>query len=291
MPLAETLIGQTVGLGMGMALGAYNDDRQIKQQGRLLRQQQEYDIQQMDYQQKLQYDMWKRTGYKGQKEQMIAAGLNPGLMYGMGGGGGQTTGTASASVNAEGAPRGGGEIMGLLQMRTQEAQIKLMEAQAKKTDVEATKIGGVDTANVTADTENKVLNSIILKYTGKETQAQYEEVNQPNRGIESQTRMYELEARQGIADTIRELWQNGQLANKSNYEIEQLLLQNAKTKEETRAIIKGMDLMEENIKGAKLENIIKDLETRLQTETGIDRTSPAWMKVLGRLFVQLMGGK
>ena len=47
------------------------------------------------------------------------------MMYGMGGGGGATTGDPGASVGANAAPKGGGEIMGLQLM---DAQRKLMEA-------------------------------------------------------------------------------------------------------------------------------------------------------------------
>ena len=68
--------------------------------------------------------MWRDTNYAAQKEEMKKAGLSPGMMYGMGGTGGATTGDPGASVGANAAPKGGGEIMGLQLM---DAQRKLME--------------------------------------------------------------------------------------------------------------------------------------------------------------------
>lgn len=143
--LAQQLGSQAAGGVMGLGLGALNDNRQLKQQGRLLSQQQKFDREQMQYQNELQFDMWNKTNYSAQVEQMKKAGLNPALLYGMGGGGGTTTGQANAGVHAAAAPSGGGEIMGMLQMRTQEASIKLMEAQAEKAKAEAAKASGVDT--------------------------------------------------------------------------------------------------------------------------------------------------
>ena len=58
-------------------------------------------------------------------------------------------------------------------------------------------------------------------------------------------------------------------------------------REEIRQIYKTMEIMEENLKGTKLDNVMKELEAKLQKETGIDRNSPAWLKILGRLFVGL----
>ena len=57
--------------------------------------------------QELQMKTWNDTGYGAQMKMMKEAGLNPGLMYGMSGGGGQTTGSqggGSASGNSSHAP-------------------------------------------------------------------------------------------------------------------------------------------------------------------------------------------
>jgi hypothetical protein len=59
-------------------------------------------------------------------------------MYGMGGGGGVTTGSGSSGVGGANAPSGGGEILGLMM---QKAQLDLIKAQARKTETEADNIG------------------------------------------------------------------------------------------------------------------------------------------------------
>lgn len=283
--------GQVIGAGMGMILGDRNDKRQREQQEYLQKLQIMGNKEMTDYQMKKQLEMWEATNYPAQIKQLEKAGLNPGLIYGMGGAGGATTGGSAAGVSGGSAQQNPGEIQQMMamgmQIAQQAAQTELTKSQTEKTKVETEKIAGADTENIKADTANKILNSVILDYTGKESKEMFERVNQPNRAVQSETVEKELSARQGIAGTIYELWVEGKLYEKSVAEIENILLNNEKTKGQTRQIIKSMDLLEENIKGAKLDNIIKELETKLQTETGIDKNSPVWMKILGRLFVQL----
>lgn len=140
--MPDAITGGILGLGLGMI----NDSRQVRQQERLSNLQEKYNFRMMAQQQKNQLEMWEKTNYAAQKEQMKKAGLNPALLYGMSGGGGVTTGTGGTPAGPGGQATGqSGEIMGLLQMRTQEAQIKLMEAEAKKASTEADKLAGVDT--------------------------------------------------------------------------------------------------------------------------------------------------
>lgn len=128
---------------MGIVFGGLNDRRQIRQQRRL----NELANAQTEFNMQKQLEMWEATGYVGQKEQMKRAGINPALMYGMSGGGGQTAGINTGAAGA--APGGGGEIMGMmgmgLQMQLMKAQKDLLESQAKKNNVEAEKTAGVDT--------------------------------------------------------------------------------------------------------------------------------------------------
>ena len=79
----------------------------------------------------LQLQMWKDTSYPAQMEMMKAAGLNPGLMYGMGGGGGTTTGSqggGSASGSSVQPMDIGNAIMGAKAA----AEIALLAAQKEK---------------------------------------------------------------------------------------------------------------------------------------------------------------
>ena len=143
--LANEAAGATtslIGTGMGMALAGWQDRRQLRQQQKLQNLQLQGNKQMADYNQALQYDMWQKTGPVGQMEQLEKAGLNPGLIYGMGGAGGQTTGSPSGAISGSQANNSDPTGMGLmmLQAKMQEAQIKVAEAQAK---------------NIDADTDNK----------------------------------------------------------------------------------------------------------------------------------------
>lgn len=140
--LAEQVGGSIPGTIMGMALGGYNDRRQQDQQEALQAIQIKGNKEMTDYQMRKQLEMWKATGYGPQIEQMKAAGINPALMYGMSGGGGQTTGNASGNVTGAAAPIGGREVQDIMGMGLMAAQKRLIEAQAK---------------NIEADTQNKPL--------------------------------------------------------------------------------------------------------------------------------------
>ena len=144
--------GTAIGAGVGALTAKANDKRQIAMQRQLMDMQIQGSRELTDYNYQKQFDLWKNTNYQAQLEEMKKAGLNPGLIYGMGGGGGATTGGGGASVSVGDAPKGGGEIMqGAamgLQLGMQQAQMELIKAQAEKTRTETKKIGGVDTEAV-----------------------------------------------------------------------------------------------------------------------------------------------
>lgn len=95
--------------------------------------------------QALQMKTWKDTGYGAQMKMMKEAGLNPGLMYGMSGGGGQTTGSQSGGSAQSGNSHAPMDIGNSVQAALAASQIKLSNSQANKNDVEANKLKGVDT--------------------------------------------------------------------------------------------------------------------------------------------------
>lgn len=140
--------GQAVDSVFGLALEGHNDRRQKRMHKELGQQQLALDRQKMGIQNDYALDLWNKTGYKAQVEQMKAAGLSPGLIYGMGGTGGATVGNQGGSVNGPAAPAGGGEIMGLQLMG---AQRNLIQAETEKVKAEAAKIGGPDTGIATAE--------------------------------------------------------------------------------------------------------------------------------------------
>lgn len=148
-------IGNTA---LGLMLQKHNDKRQLEQQGKLGQQQLGLNVQQMAAQKQMDLQMWKDTSYSAQKEQMEKAGINPALMYGMSGGGGQSIGSGGGGVNSPQAAKGENEIMGMMMMKQQmnlmEAQTEATKADANLKNVEAGKKAGVDTELGKAQTEN-----------------------------------------------------------------------------------------------------------------------------------------
>lgn len=264
---------------LGMGIGAWNDARQIKQNERQQKQNLYYDTIWMNRQQKAALEMWEATGYKGQKRQLIEAGLNPGLMYGMGGGGGATTGP-SAGRSGMGAPTDTGAIgMGIqagIQAALAKATIENTKAQTDKTRVETEKIAETDTPNVEADTANKILQGIILKFGGQEAERQWN-INKELSLEEYGAKSNELEQRKAAANTLAKLYEDGTMQKMTEAELENK--------------IKDLGLKTEQIKGKKLENAILELEKNMQEKLGIDRGGPTWIKMIGRLILGLTGGQ
>lgn len=105
-------------------------------------------------------ELWNYTNFENQMEHIKNAGLSPGLIYGMGGAGGTTSGAGQA--NGVGLPQDQSVGMGLraqelgLQMANAASQIKLNESQANKNEAEANKIKGVDTDVAQATMDNLI---------------------------------------------------------------------------------------------------------------------------------------
>ena len=102
--------GGIIGAGLGLLLQGNNDRRQLIQQQKLNEQQLSADAVRMGMETERQKEMWKATSFPAQIEQIKIAGLNPALVYGMGGSGGATVGSSPGSVSGPQAPAGGGEV-------------------------------------------------------------------------------------------------------------------------------------------------------------------------------------
>jgi len=173
--IAQDAVQTATNTGLGLLLQGHNDRRQLKQQEKLNELQLKANKQQMDYEQMLALELWDKTNYAAQVGQLKKAGLGVGLMYGKGGGaGGTTSGAGSGGTQAQAAPAGGGEILGLQLMQ---AQKNLIEAQTEKTQAEARKTAGVDT-NLTTQQERMqriqadfLANTYHANYSMIETQA------------------------------------------------------------------------------------------------------------------------
>lgn len=179
-------IGTAVAEGVGNQIfGKLNQERELAGQKRALEQANN-----------AQFDLWNRTGYGAQKAQMEAAGLNPGLMYGMGGGGGQTAGSGSATArgDAGGLNLGMGLQMGM-QNELLKAQKENIEANTAKVNAETTKIGGVDTKLAEATANNVIEGSNLIK-----AQTQSEALKQGLIAVETDVKRIEQSILNGTAD-------------------------------------------------------------------------------------------
>lgn len=276
--------GNAIDAVFGLALEHHNDKRQLSQQEKLQQLQIRGQKEMGDYNYEQQMRMWHDTNYSAQVDELRKAGLNPALMYGMSGGGGTTTGSQGGSVSGASAPSGGGEVVNMMGLQRGQtlAEIELIKAQTEKVKAEAEKTSGVDTELAKAD-------AILKTVLGKDAQRQLD-IKNPNREVETKTYQNELEARQGIAGTIYNAWLEGRLDKMNIEQLEQLVLQNAKTRDERREIQSRIDNLEANTKGKSLENMITELEVEMQKATGgvVDRNSPAWLRILGRLFTVIL---
>lgn len=149
MKAAEGAVGQV----LGMVMGGAQDRRQLKQQEKLQELQIKGNKEMGEFNNQLQLDMWNKTNYGAQMEHLKGAGLNPGLIYGMGGAGGATTGGGGGGgVSGGQAANAAATQQNNMAMGMQLAQMRLIEAQTEKTKVEAAKLEGVDTEQAKAQT-------------------------------------------------------------------------------------------------------------------------------------------
>ena len=165
---------------MGAVFGRGQDRRQYHQQKRLqelqIRGQKEMSV----FNQRQQLNLWNATGYDAQAKQMEKAGLNVGLMYGMGGGGGQTAAANTGQVSGGAAQRGDLNLgMGL--------QLALLDAQRK--NIEA------DTENKKADTANKPIQGKNIEANTASITEGIELIKSQIKGQDAQTALTGFEAR------------------------------------------------------------------------------------------------
>lgn len=135
------MAGEALGIGLDVArtatdlfLGNFMQERQLQGQKKALKQQND-----------AAFDLWERTNYSEQVKQLEKAGLNPGLLYGMGGGGGATTQTSNADVDTYQTSSQGYGIQQMAQVQAVNSQTELNKALAAKANAEAAKVSGVDT--------------------------------------------------------------------------------------------------------------------------------------------------
>ncbi|UYD39187.1 MAG: DNA pilot protein [Wigfec virus K19_94] len=270
----QQIAAPIVGAGMGIMTGSYQDERQIKQQQKLTQMQKEANKELAKYGNELQFEMWNKTNYGAQIQHMKEAGLNPGLMYGMGGGGGTTTGSASAGGVSGGTATGGsGEIgMGIqqgMQLALMQAQKENIEADTANKKVDADKKGGVDTLKTQEETRGIKFNN-DLNDTLRETIEGIRTAEGALKGIEAEKANADWETLKATGYASGDFTDvNNRIAKQMIAEMEEagVKLENAK---------KAGKIMD-------AEQIIKNFEAEL-TKEGIAPNSPFYVKIIGDLL-------
>jgi hypothetical protein len=131
---------------LGMGIGGLQQGAQNKRQKDLMNLQFKNQKKLNEQGADLSYENWLRTNYSAQRAEMEKAGLNVGMMYGMGGAGGTLTGGSGGSA-AGGQAAAPNNQMAML-LGDLAANIELKKAQAR---------------NLDADTENKPLQGGLLQ--------------------------------------------------------------------------------------------------------------------------------
>lgn len=238
--LNNTLLGMlpaAAGSLLGIAMQGANDKRQLRQQEKLQRLQIEGNKEMLEAQRLKELQMWHDTSYPAQMKMIKEAGLNPALLYGMGGGGGTTVGGGSGGVSGGQAPIGGGEIGSMMGIGLQtKAQIELLKAQKENIEADTanktqdTGLKGAQTANVTVDSSNKWIENQIkelqLKLEGKTWKDKATIVNQEMEQAVRQTSIKDRENEMG-----QELYEETMDNIRAQYA--GTLLQNAETESRT----------------------------------------------------------
>lgn len=216
------------GLNAAMSSGAANE--QWGNQLKLMEIQNRYNEQMAKNNQQRNKDLWDYTNYENQKQHIKNAGLNPALMYGMGGGGGVSANGAQGQGVTQPTDRSvemGLKQQGLgLQLASIASQVDLNKSQAEKNKAEAKKISGVDTKVQEATIDNLI------------TQTSNEKIKKGL--ILGQIRVAdaEEELKRNMADWTKDK------ADETRWNIKNLQ--------------KGIDKLTEEINGMKLDNELKE---------------------------------
>lgn len=228
----------------GQIFAKSNDRRQLRQQEKLQNLQIRGQEQLTDYNYAKQLQMWKDTSYGAQMEQLQKAGLNPGLLYGIGGGGGQSNNIQQGQVSAGHAEQNPGEVQQFAGMALQNglmmSQMKLMQAQAR---------------NLDADTQNKPLQ-------GEQIQAQTGLIQANTGNVQIDTAMKQIELafnKETYNERVDTIIANTQQAQETT--MQQAVETNIKRATEQDII----NTIHTNAIGALLVNALTKEQTKVQT--------------------------
>lgn len=218
------------GAGLNAAINSGLADEQWGNQLRLMDIQNRYNEQMAKNNQQRNKDLWDYTNYENQKQHIKNAGLNPALMYGMGGGGGVSANGAQGQGVTQPADRSVEmklKQQGLgLQLASIASQVALNKSQAEKNKAEANKIAGVDT-----DAQKATIDNLIAQTSNEKIKKGL---------ILGQIR---------VADAEEELKRN--MADWTKDKADE-------TRWNIKSLQKGIEKLVEEINGIKLDNELKE---------------------------------
>lgn len=218
------------GAGLNAAMSSGTANEQWGNQLRLMDIQNRYNEQMAKNNQQRNKDLWDYTNYENQKQHIKNAGLNPALIYGMGGGGGVSANGAQGQGVTQPTDRSvemGLKQQGLgLQLASIASQVDLNKSQAEKNKVEADKIAGVDT-----DVQKATIDNLIAQTSNEKVKKGL---------ILGQIR---------VADAEEELKRN--MADWTKDKADE-------TRWNIKSLQKGIDKLAEEINGMKLDNELKE---------------------------------
>lgn len=143
MGVIGDLVTGTAMTGLGMLTDRVREERALGHQKQLMGLQLGHQKDLNKQGAALQYEMWQKTNYPAQMKMLQEAGLNPSLLYGMGGAVGATTGSQGGGSAAGGQapqPIKANLLMGL-EAKMMEAQIENVKADTAKKKGEAIEPG------------------------------------------------------------------------------------------------------------------------------------------------------
>ena len=223
-------------------------------------------------------EMWNATNVEAQIEHMKNAGMSISAMYGGSGGGGTTAGSGGGSAPIATAD---GEVqrqaMGL-QLGKQAAELALLQAQTKKTEVEAENIAGVDRDNKKETTRGLKFNNDMNDYM-RETFIELKDYEATLKGVE--------------AERANALWETDKAAWYGQQDGEQKWAYDSPDAPRVKWLKSEMKKSGEELKAAKIANniakaeqTVKEFEAKL-TKSGIAPGSPWYMKFLTDLAAKI----
>ena len=189
-----------IGTGLvGGIMNTFGQNTQMQNQQNLMQEQLSNQEQLNLQNQQIQQQNWQFTSYPNQVKEMEEAGLNVGLMYGMGGGGSSMMGGGSggSAMGAQAPQNNASSILGMaLQSETLKSEIDKNEAEAADAQASAVQKGGPQTEVLGAQKDNLNADSGLktTQATGQELDNIYKSGNLNTALEKSQQELENLKA-------------------------------------------------------------------------------------------------